>query len=300
MAKESIGIFENNGYASMVRIGQYSPLSLERGQIDKFAPKIELLMSGERASVYVMPGTPFLRPISLPCVEPSKIRRLIEFEARQELKPSELEEAAWDYHICKGERSLGEEIDVRFAAMRKEIVDEKVAELGSRRIPITAITPHTEALACFNTQGFLFYAIGNTYVVMFIDGDRYVAKDISAEEQALIRPEDGFSYTFSEFKKIQGLWKEKGMIWDLGKLNEVHYIGIEDEILRKLEEDGKKIHELKHDGFSGDIADHIAVGAALAGLSGPKINLFGRQVPNPVERVQELAGKIRRRIHWPL
>jgi len=95
------------------------------------------------------PGAGFDRFISLPAVSTKQIAQIVRYEARQNI-PFPLEEVAWDYQLASGgPGATGEGVEVALFAIKRQIIEQMLANLSVARLGVDIIGMSRLALLNF-------------------------------------------------------------------------------------------------------------------------------------------------------
>lgn len=93
-------------------------------------------IGGDPVLVSIPGNQTFFRPFSLPAVAPSRLREIVQFEARQQI-PFGINEVLWDYKVLvPGE---GGETRVGIVAVRRELVDQLLTQLRALNLRLEAV-----------------------------------------------------------------------------------------------------------------------------------------------------------------
>lgn len=103
-------------------------------------------LKGERVFVSLPGQAVFNRTITLPPVEAKRIPEIVKYEAQQQI-PFPIEEVIWDYQLISEAGAIGE-IEVILFAIRKELVNQYIANLSSVGLPISGL--QISPLAMYN------------------------------------------------------------------------------------------------------------------------------------------------------
>lgn len=114
----------------------------------------------------------FSRTINVPVLNPKKVDKMVELEARQQI-PGDFDEVRWSYHLSPSVD--GSSNDVALFAARREIVDDLTARL--RRAGLELVGISVSSLAVYN-----FVA----YDQEFEDDESVVVLDVGAENTDLV------------------------------------------------------------------------------------------------------------------
>ncbi len=87
----------------------------------------------------------FYRSINIPVINPKKVDRMVELEARQQI-PGKFDEVEWSYHLSPSPD--GASNDVALFAARKDLIAELVTR--SRRVGINLVGVSVSSLALYN------------------------------------------------------------------------------------------------------------------------------------------------------
>ncbi|MDA3961437.1 MAG: type IV pilus assembly protein PilM [Planctomycetota bacterium] len=114
----------------------------------------------------------FTRTINVPVLNPKKVDKMVELEARQQI-PGDFDEIRWSYHLSPSVD--GASNDVALFAARREIVDDLTAKLRKAGLELVGIS--VSSLAVYN-----FIA----YDQEFEDAEAVVVLDVGAENTDLV------------------------------------------------------------------------------------------------------------------
>ncbi len=135
----------------------------------------KLLFSVPSSSSYV-------RFVNLPPVAKKDVPKVVRYEARQQI-PFPLEEIIWDYSQTPGRKAPGEEIQIGLYAVRREVVDQLMNELGDKKLSVDLVQMSSLALYNFCRHEGLLKESG---IVLSI-GASYTDIIIADEETLLVR-----------------------------------------------------------------------------------------------------------------
>ena len=114
----------------------------------------------------------FSRTINVPVLNPKKVDKMVELEARQQI-PGNFDEVHWSYHLSPS--MDGASNDVALFAARKEIVDDLVQKARKAGIELVGIS--VSSLAVYNFT---------EYDQEFADDESVVVLDVGAENTDLV------------------------------------------------------------------------------------------------------------------
>ncbi|MFC1587186.1 type IV pilus assembly protein PilM [Planctomycetota bacterium] len=109
-------------------------------------------------------STTFSRPVTLPPVQPNKLREIVEYEAQQYI-PFPITDVVWDYHILNPEaQEMGEEPQVMLFAVRRESIFPYLTLMNSQNLDLVVL--QTNPVATYN---FLKYDLKPETAVVVLD-----------------------------------------------------------------------------------------------------------------------------------
>ncbi|MEN9840941.1 MAG: hypothetical protein RL376_741 [Verrucomicrobiota bacterium] len=168
-------------------------------------------LSGE--SSLALPGHHILgKFIKIPAVEASKLDKIVQFEAQQNI-PYALNEVVWDYQIVSEQ---GLDLELMLAAAKKEVVQSACAALADNKLVVNSVLPTSIAVTrCFRynypevTGSVIIADIGaRSTNLIFIDAERYFVRTIPLAGNSLtqaISEELKHDFAHCEAIKIQVL-----------------------------------------------------------------------------------------------
>lgn len=114
----------------------------------------------------------FSRTINIPVINPKKVDKMVELEARQQI-PGNFDEVEWSYHLSPA--ADGASNDVAIFAAKRELIDELVKKC--KRVGINLVGVSVSSLALYNFV---------RYDQEFPDGETIVILDVGAENTDLV------------------------------------------------------------------------------------------------------------------
>ncbi|MFH1022549.1 MAG: type IV pilus assembly protein PilM [Planctomycetota bacterium] len=122
------------------------------GEDDRTLGAIRLLLSRNRIRgkdrVAVSVVDLFSKNIVLPPVDDTRVAKIVDYEARQQI-PFPIDDVIWDYQVIGAGKSVGEEMEVALFAVKKEAVQEIVAKVRQAGLPLDIIQGAPVALYNF-------------------------------------------------------------------------------------------------------------------------------------------------------
>jgi type IV pilus assembly protein PilM len=138
-------------------------------------------LSGE--SYLGLPGHHILgKFIKIPAVEASKLDKIVQFEAQQNI-PYPLNEVVWDYQVVAEQ---GLDLELMLAAAKKEVVQGSCDALSDNRLTVSSVLPSSIAVTrCFRynypeiTGSVIIADVGaRSTNLIFIDAERFFVRTI--------------------------------------------------------------------------------------------------------------------------
>jgi type IV pilus assembly protein PilM len=114
----------------------------------------------------------FSRTINIPVINPKKVDKMVELEARQQI-PGNFDEVEWSYHLSPA--ADGASNDVAIFAAKRELIDDVVRKC--KRVGINLVGVSVSSLALYNFV---------RYDQDFPDGETVVILDVGAENTDLV------------------------------------------------------------------------------------------------------------------
>jgi type IV pilus assembly protein PilM len=152
----------------------------------------------------------FNRLIKLPPVEEARIPETVKYEATSQI-PFQIDEVIWDYQIVDREYQPGEEKEVILFAVKKEVVEEFLANLAELKLNIEAIQFAPVALFNFLVRDqelsgpivALDMGGDNTDLIV-VDGTKFWVRNLPITGNQLTRElAKGFNIPFEEAEKLK-------------------------------------------------------------------------------------------------
>ncbi|MCX6936444.1 MAG: pilus assembly protein PilM [Verrucomicrobia bacterium] len=120
--------------------------------------------------------------IKIPAVEASKLDKIVQFEAQQNI-PYALNEVVWDYQVISEQ---GLDLELMLAAAKKEVVQGACDALSDNRLTVSSVLPSSIAVTrCFRynypeiTGGVIIADVGaRSTNLIFIDAERFFVRTI--------------------------------------------------------------------------------------------------------------------------
>lgn len=90
--------------------------------------------------IYVsIPGqATFNRMITIPPVEPKRVKEIVTYEAQQQI-PFPIDEVLWDYQVIIGDDKSVEEREIMLFAVRREIINNFLTNLSAAQLNVSGI-----------------------------------------------------------------------------------------------------------------------------------------------------------------
>ncbi|HTF57987.1 MAG TPA: type IV pilus assembly protein PilM [Planctomycetota bacterium] len=172
--------------------------------------KVRLKIGSERV-VLSLPGhSTFNRLIKLPPVEDSKLAEVVRYEAQSQI-PFPIDEVIWDYQFVERVYSPGEEKEVILFAIKKEIVEQFLANIQDLGLNVEAI--QFAPVALYN---FLSYDqdIGTTCIavdmgadnadLLVVDGPKFWIRNLPITGNDITKSlQKAFNVSFAEAEKLK-------------------------------------------------------------------------------------------------
>jgi len=172
--------------------------------------KVRLKIGGERV-VLSLPGhSTFNRLIKLPPVEESKLAEVVRYEAQSQI-PFPIDEVIWDYQFVERAYAPGEEKEVILFAIKKEIVEQFLANIQDLGLNVEAI--QFAPVALYN---FLSYDqdIGTTCIavdmgadnadLLVVDGPKFWIRNLPITGNDITKSlQKAFNVSFAEAEKLK-------------------------------------------------------------------------------------------------
>ncbi|CAN5502527.1 hypothetical protein BH11PLA2_BH11PLA2_03660 [soil metagenome] len=131
------------------------PDQLTRESLEKFLSRNQL---GNDLVAIGVPGQSGLaRFVKLPPVEPSKVKDIVKFEAKQQI-PFPLDEVVWDYQTISGGEVINNfamETEIGLFAMKKEVIAKHMGQFTSMNIEVHVVQMAPLALCNYATYELL-------------------------------------------------------------------------------------------------------------------------------------------------
>ncbi len=199
-----------------------------------------------RDAVFCVPGhAVFQRPVKLPKTSPERLRRIIEYEARQQI-PFPLEQTRFEYQVFEDEENA-EEVEVLLTAIKRDTIQSHVR--------------------LFRRTGLRIAGIGVSYFALFnyhlLDQGRISIGDKKAEKKSADgakKAGKGFSFSFGKKKA-----KAAVVAADTADV-------AEEDAIPELDED---IPDFGPDGALEEIKAYVNLGANTMDLAIPKTGKMG-------------------------
>ena len=276
--KEAVGIYSSEDSSSLVHIalmpGKVEILDHVEGKIvnasNLVRPRYErgnrIIGKNNMDVVLAISNQPvFHRNIKLPSVSDSNIKKMVCYEAQQNI-PFPLEEVFWDYHIDKSDT----EFNLSLFVAKKEGINNQVEALVKKGITPTSVTPSSEALFAIVNKGTIIYPEERSHSIIITNGNSYFLRTlpIPTDNNQRLMAEIGRTFNFYRTQV------EKSSKEDFSPL---FHKGLNPELVQMLKdrENIADIREISFNNFDGkSIADYIALGAAIAGAYGTQVNLW--------------------------
>lgn len=152
----------------------------------------------------------FNRLIKLPPVEEARIPETVKYEATSQI-PFQIDEVIWDYQVVERDYQPGEEKEVILFAVKKEVVEEFLANLADLKLNIEAIQFAPVALFNFLVKDqdlagpivALDMGGDNTDLIV-VDGTKFWVRNLPITGNQLTRElAKGFNIPFEEAEKLK-------------------------------------------------------------------------------------------------
>ena len=172
--------------------------------------KVRLKIGSEKV-VLSLPGhSTFNRLIKLPPVEAGKLEEVVRYEAQSQI-PFPIDEVIWDYQFVERAYSPGEEKEVILFAIKKEIVEQFLANIADLGLNVDAI--QFAPVALFN---FLSYDqdIGQSCIaidmgadnadLLVVDGAKFWIRNLPITGNDITKAlQKAFKVSFTEAEKLK-------------------------------------------------------------------------------------------------
>ncbi len=172
--------------------------------------KVRLKIGTDRV-VLSLPGhSTFNRLIKLPPVQEGKLEEVVRYEAQSQI-PFPIDEVIWDYQIVERDYAPGEEKEVILFAIKKEIVEQFLANIASIGLNVEAI--QFAPVALYN---FLSYDqdIGNSCIaidmgadnadLLVVDGSKFWIRNLPITGNDITKSlQKAFKVSFAEAEKLK-------------------------------------------------------------------------------------------------
>ena len=172
--------------------------------------KVRLKIGSEKV-VLSLPGhSTFNRLIKLPPVEEGKLEEVVRYEAQSQI-PFPIDEVIWDYQFVERQYSPGEEKEVILFAIKKEIVEQFLANIADLGLNVEAI--QFAPVALFN---FLSYDqdIGTSCIaidmgadnadLLVVDGAKFWIRNLPITGNDITKAlQKAFKVSFTEAEKLK-------------------------------------------------------------------------------------------------
>ena len=203
---EAFDIIEFESMASLEEIGTADQIMsavqtfIDRNSIGK-SDRIYVSIAGRQV---------FSRFINLPPVEKKRIPEIVKYEARQQI-PFDIEEVFWGYQPVQEEPAPGEEIEIGLFAIKREIIDDFLANLAALKLNLHGL--QIAPLALYNFIRFDQDLSGPTVVLdvgaentdlVVVDRDRFWLRNLPVAGNDITRAvQKKFNISFEEAEQIK-------------------------------------------------------------------------------------------------
>ena len=152
----------------------------------------------------------FNRLIKLPPVEDARIPETVKYEATSQI-PFQIDEVIWDYQVVERDYQPGEEKEVILFAVKKEVVEEFLANLAELKLNVEAVQFAPVALFNFLVRDLdlagpivaLDMGGDNTDLIV-VDGTKFWVRNLPITGNQLTRElAKGFNIPFEEAEKLK-------------------------------------------------------------------------------------------------
>ena len=187
--------------------------------------KQKFKISGEPVVLSLPSHSTFNRLIKLPPVADDKIAETVRHEATTQI-PFQIDEVMWDYQVVERDYQPGEEKEVILFAVKKEIVEEFLANLAELNLNVEAIQFAPVALFNFLVRDqelagpivALDMGGDNTDLIV-VDGTKFWVRNLPITGNSLTRElSKGFNIPFEEAEKLKlkaGSSPQAAKIWNV-------------------------------------------------------------------------------------
>jgi type IV pilus assembly protein PilM len=172
--------------------------------------KVRLKIGSDKV-VLSLPGhSTFNRLIKLPPVQEGKLEEVVRYEAQSQI-PFPIDEVIWDYQIVERQYAPGEEKEVILFAIKKEIVEQFLANIADIGLNVEAI--QFAPVALYN---FLSYDqdIGNSCIaidmgadnadLLVVDGAKFWIRNLPITGNDITKSlQKAFKVSFAEAEKLK-------------------------------------------------------------------------------------------------
>ena len=190
--------------------GLGEPVTLDSEIRHARGAKVRLKIGSERV-VLSLPGhSTFNRLIKLPPVQDGKLEEVVRYEAQSQI-PFPIDEVIWDYQFVERAYAPGEEKEVILFAIKKEIVEQFLANIADIGLNVEAI--QFAPVALYN---FLSYDqdIGNSCIaidmgadnadLLVVDGAKFWIRNLPITGNDITKSlQKAFKVSFAEAEKLK-------------------------------------------------------------------------------------------------
>ncbi|HEX7900758.1 MAG TPA: type IV pilus assembly protein PilM [Planctomycetota bacterium] len=172
--------------------------------------KQKFKISSEPVVLSLPSHSTFNRLIKLPPVEDARIPETVKYEATSQI-PFQIDEVIWDYQVVERDYQPGEEKEVILFAVKKEVVEEFLANLADLKLNVEAVQFAPVALFNFlvadqDLQGPIVALDmgGDNTDLIVVDGTKFWVRNLPITGNQLTRElAKGFNIPFEEAEKLK-------------------------------------------------------------------------------------------------